>query len=130
MSVSDQVFEALTRRIAERDAEIERLRRIVWEQVYEVHLTDRMDFYPCLLCGYNGPGFWQREQHPCVGLGDKSASDQPPVTVCGHDHGADGYSPCKKCGVLPCQCGQSRGRWIDGEWVACPNCASGKPEGT
>lgn len=48
--------------------EIERLRKIVWEQVYQVHLTDRPDFYPCLLCGYNGPGFWQPDKHPCAAM--------------------------------------------------------------
>lgn len=42
-------------------AEIKRLRKLAMS----THLFEEA---PCFLCGYNGPGYYQPEQHPCAAL--------------------------------------------------------------
>lgn len=46
---------------AEADAEIERLRALLFS-------LGVMEQAPCFCCGYNGPGYFQPDIHPCAAL--------------------------------------------------------------
>ena len=62
--------------IAELRAEVAALRRLVWLAYYEpLPAGEGPELYPCLLCGYNGPGFYDPANHPCAALAP--AKEQP-----------------------------------------------------
>lgn len=50
-------------------AEIKRLRKLAMT----THLFEEA---PCFLCGYNGPGYYQPEQHPCAALYHEAMEEQ------------------------------------------------------
>lgn len=50
-------------------AEIKRLRKLAMT----THLFEEA---PCFLCGYNGPGYYQPEQHPCAALYHEAMKEQ------------------------------------------------------
>lgn len=50
-------------------AEIKRLRKLAMT----THLFEEA---PCFLCGYNDPGYYQPEQHPCAALYHEAMEEQ------------------------------------------------------
>lgn len=53
----------------EQAAEIKRLRKLAMS----THLFEEA---PCFICGYNGPGYYQPEQHPCAALYHEAMEEQ------------------------------------------------------
>ena len=68
-------------------AEIAALRRLVWLAYYEplpagegsVTWRTNPELYPCLLCGYNGPGFYDPANHPCAALAPAKDYDEATI---------------------------------------------------
>lgn len=54
-------IDAILAHVEAQAAEIKRLRKLAMS----THLFEEA---PCFLCGYNGPGYYQPEQHPCAAL--------------------------------------------------------------
>lgn len=59
--VAVEEIHAILAHIEAQEAEIKRLRKLAMT----THLFEEA---PCFLCGYNGPGYYQPEQHPCAAL--------------------------------------------------------------
>lgn len=60
---------ALLAHVDAQAAEIKRLRKLAMT----THLFEEA---PCFLCGYNGPGYYQPEQHPCAALYHEAMEEQ------------------------------------------------------
>ena len=60
---------AILAHVEAQAAEIKRLRKLAMS----THLFEEA---PCFLCGYNGPGYYQPEQHPCAALYHEAMEEQ------------------------------------------------------
>ena len=60
---------AILAHVEAQAAEIKRLRKLAMT----THLFEEA---PCFLCGYNGPGYYQPEQHPCAALYHEAMEEQ------------------------------------------------------
>lgn len=65
----DGIIPADGRLMHEAADEIERLRKLAMT-------TYLFEEAPCFLCGYNGPGYYQPEQHPCAALYHEAMEEQ------------------------------------------------------
>lgn len=60
---------AILAHVEAQAAEIKRLRKLAMT----THLFEEA---PCFLCGYNGPGYYKPEQHPCAALYHEAMEEQ------------------------------------------------------